>query len=45
MNTLNSREAGQRTDQKYRNLVGSDQQMQRVEETEFRKADWSYSWG
>ena len=30
---------GQRTNQKYRNLVGSDQQMQRLEETELRKAD------
>ena len=29
---------GQRTNQKYRNLVGSDQQMQRLEETELRKA-------
>ena len=33
--TLNSRK-GQRTNQKYRNLVGSDQ---RLEETELRKAD------
>ena len=30
---------GQRTNQKYRNLVGSDQQMQKFEETELRKAD------
>ena len=30
---------GQRTNQKYRNLVGSDQQMQKLEETELRKAD------
>ena len=30
---------GQRTSQKYRNLVGSDQQMQRLEKTELRKAD------
>ena len=31
---------GQRTSQKYRrNLVGSDQQMHRLEETELRKAD------
>ena len=30
---------GQRTNQKYRKLVGSDQQMQRLEETELRKAD------
>ena len=37
-NTFNSRE-GQRTNQKYRNLVGSDQQMQRLEETGLRKAD------
>ena len=36
--TLNSRE-GQRTNLKYRNLVGSDQQMRRLEETELRKAD------
>ena len=35
---FNSRK-GQRTNQKYRNLVGSDQQMQRLEETEPRKAD------
>ena len=35
---FNSRN-GQRTNQKYRNLVGSDQQMQRFEETELRKAD------
>ena len=31
--TLNFR--NQRTNQKYRNLVGSDQQMQRLEETDF----------
>ena len=36
--TFNSRK-GQRTNQKYRNLVGSDQQMQRLEKTELRKAD------
>ena len=30
---------GQRTNQKYRNLIGSDQQMQKLEETELRKAD------
>ena len=30
---------GQRTNQKYRNLVGSDQQMQKLEKTELRKAD------
>ena len=36
--TLNSRE-GQRTNQKYRTLVGSDQQMQRLDETDLRKAD------
>ena len=30
---------GQRTNQKYRNLVGSEQQMQKLEETELRKAD------
>ena len=36
--TSNSRK-GQRTSQKYRNLVGSDQQMQRLEETELTKAD------
>ena len=36
--TFNSRK-GQRTNQKHRNLVGSDQQMQRLEETELRKAD------
>ena len=37
--TSNSRK-GQRTSQKYRNLVGSDQQlMQRLEKTELRKAD------
>ena len=30
---------GQRTNKKYRNLLGSDQQMQRLEETELRKAD------
>ena len=35
--TLNSRK-GQRTIQKSRNLEGSDQQMQRLEETELRKA-------
>ena len=34
--TLNSRK-GQRTNQKYRNLVGSDRQMQRLEETDLRK--------
>ena len=38
MNTLNFRK-GQRTNQKYPNLLGSDQQMQRLEETELRKAD------
>ena len=37
-NPFNSRE-GQRTNQKYRNLVGFDQQMQRLEETELRKPD------
>ena len=36
--TFNSRK-GQRTNQKYRDLVGYDQQMQRLEETELRKAD------
>ena len=36
--TSNSRK-GQRTSQTYRNLEGSDQQMQRLEETELRKAD------
>ena len=36
--TFNSRKS-QTTNQKYRNLVGSDQQMQRLEETELRKAD------
>ena len=36
--TFNSRK-GQRTNQKYRNLVGSDQQMQKLEETELRKAE------
>ena len=30
---------GQRTNQKYRNLVGSDQQMQKLEESELGKAD------
>ena len=30
---------GQRTNQKYRDLVGSDQQMQKLEKTELRKAD------
>ena len=30
---------GQRTNQKYRSLVGSDQQMQKLEESELRKAD------
>ena len=30
---------GQRTNQKNRNLVSSDQQMQRLEGTELRKAD------
>ena len=30
---------GERTNQKYRKLVGSDQQMQKLEETELRKAD------
>ena len=30
---------GQRTNQKYRNLVRSDQQMQKLEKTELRKAD------
>ena len=30
---------GQRTNQKYRSLVGSAQQMQRLEKTERRKAD------
>ena len=38
MNTLNFKK-GQRTNQKYRNLVRSDQQMQRLEETEPRNAD------
>ena len=38
LSTVISRK-GQRTNQKYRNLVGSDQQMQRLEETELRKAD------
>ena len=36
--TFNSTKS-QRTNQKYRNLVGSDQQMQKLEETELRKAD------
>ena len=36
--TSNSRK-GQRTSQKYRNLVGSDQQVQRLEKTKLRKAD------
>ena len=40
--TFNSRK-GQRTNQKYGNLVGSDQQMQRLEETELRKADRTFS--
>ena len=35
---FNSRK-GQRTNQKYRSLEGSDQQMQRLEETELRKSD------
>ena len=35
---LHSRK-GQWTNQKYQNLVGCDQQMQRLEETELRKAD------
>ena len=30
---------GQWTNQKYRNLIGSDQQMQKFEKTELRKAD------
>ena len=30
---------GKRTNQKYRNLAGSDQQMQRLEETELRKTE------
>ena len=30
---------GQRTNQKYRNLVGSDQEMHKLEESELRKAD------
>ena len=38
MNILNFRK-DQRTNQKYRNMVESDQQMQRLEETELRKAD------
>ena len=38
MITLNSTK-GQRTNQKYRNLVGSDRQMQKLEETELREAD------
>ena len=38
VNKKNSRK-GQRTNQKYRNLVGSYQQMQRFEKTELRKAD------
>ena len=37
--TLESPRKGQRTNQNYRKLVGSDQQMQRLEETELRKAD------
>lgn len=37
-NTLNPMK-GQRTNQKRRHLVGSDQQMQRLEETELTKAD------
>ena len=36
--TLNSRK-GQGTNQKYRNLIGSDQQLEKLEETEHRKAD------
>ena len=36
--TLNSRK-GHRANHKYRNLVGSDQQTQRLEEIELRKAD------
>ena len=43
MNTLNFRKreikGPTETNQKYRNLVGSDQQMQKIEKTEFRKAD------
>ena len=35
---LNSRK-GQRTNQKYQNLVCSDQQMQRLEQTELGKDD------
>ena len=35
---LNSRK-GQRTNQKYRNLVCCDQQMQKLEQTELGKAD------
>ena len=38
MNILNFRK-DQRTNQKYRNMVESDEQMQRLEETELRKAD------
>ena len=30
---------GQRTNEKYRNLVGSDEKLQKLEKTELRKAD------
>ena len=40
MNTLNFRKwESTSTNQKYRNLVESDQQMQKLEESELRKAD------
>ena len=41
---LNSRK-GQRTNQKYRNLVGSDQQMQRPAWRNWIRKGWPYGWG
>ena len=41
---LNSRK-GQRTNQKYRNLVGSDQQMQWLAWRNWTQKGWPYGWG
>ena len=41
---FNSRK-GQRTNQKYRNLVGSDQQMQRLAWRNWTQKGWLYGWG
>ena len=44
LKTFNSRK-GQRTNQKYRNLVGSDQQMQWLPWRNWTQKGWPYGWG